>query len=64
MCGNLLKYFTLGPAEDEGGGKVWPQPEKWTTDVIGGPLPYECKIEVRGDGRRGMMEGLYRGAFE
>jgi hypothetical protein len=64
MCGNLLKFFTLSPAEDESGRKVWPQPEKWTTDVIGGPLPFECKIEVRGEKRRGVIEGLYCEAFE
>lgn len=63
MCGNLLKFFTLGPAEDESGGLVWPQPEKWTTDVIGGPLPFKCKIEVRGEERRGVIEGLYREVF-
>lgn len=47
MCGNLLKYFKLAPAVDARGEVVWPDPDKWTTDVIGGPLPFECEIKVR-----------------
>lgn len=47
MCGNLLKYFDIGPAIDEEGAPIWPDPEKWTTDVIGGPLPFECEIKPR-----------------
>lgn len=64
MCGNLLKFFTLGPKVDEKGEPVWPDPENWTTDVIGGPLPFECEIKVRDEAGRDAVESLYRGAFE
>lgn len=47
FCGNLVKFFELGPKVDEKGEKVWPDPERWTTDVIGGPLPFECEVKAR-----------------
>ena len=64
MCGNLLKFFTFGPAMDGEGEPVWPDPKKWTTDVIGGPLPFECDIKVRGAVGMGKIEAFYHGAFE
>lgn len=60
MCGNLLRFFTLGPALDGRGEPVWPDPEKWTTDVIGGPLPFDCKIKPRDEVRLDMTEDLCR----
>jgi cytochrome P450 len=59
FCGNLVKFFTLEPARDSLGEPVWPDPEKWTTAVIGGPLPFECTIKVRDEARRSMVESLH-----
>jgi cytochrome P450 len=47
LCGNLLKYCVLAPKLDSVGKLIWPDPERWTTDVIGGPLPFDCEIELR-----------------
>ncbi|KAF3000670.1 hypothetical protein E8E13_000897 [Curvularia kusanoi] len=63
MCGNLLKFFTLAPAVDARGEVVWPDPDKWTTDVIGGPLPFQCEIKVRDEEKLDLVEILYREAF-
>jgi cytochrome P450 len=63
MCGNLLKFFTLNPAVYENGDPMWPDPEKWTTDVIGGPLPFDCKINIRDETRLEEVERLFNGAF-
>lgn len=47
FCGNLIKFFELSPSLNKTGEPIWPDPEKWTTNVIGGPLPFECEIKVR-----------------
>ena len=59
-CGNLLKFFTLGPALTSNGEPNWPDPEQWTTDVIGGPLPFDCEITIRDDVRMNDVEGLFQ----
>ncbi|KAJ8115995.1 hypothetical protein OPT61_g2482 [Boeremia exigua] len=63
MCGNLLKFFTVSPALGEQGELLWPDPEKWTTDVIGGPLPFECTISIRDEAKLGEVNQLFREAF-
>jgi cytochrome P450 len=63
MCGNLLKFFTLGPAVDQNGDFVWPDPEKWTTDVIGGPLSFDCEIKIRDETRLKQVERMFEDAF-
>ncbi|KAJ4988900.1 cytochrome P450 [Stagonosporopsis vannaccii] len=62
FCGNLLRFFSLGPKTEDGVAN-WPDPEKWTTDVIGGPLPFECEITVRDGVRLGEVERLFKEAF-
>ncbi|KAF2822688.1 cytochrome P450 oxidoreductase [Ophiobolus disseminans] len=56
FCGNLVKCFTLGPKVDEAGEKVWPDPERWSTNVIGGPLEFECDIRVRESMNKDLVE--------
>jgi cytochrome P450 len=63
FCGNLLKFFKLEPVVSEEREKVWPDPERWTTDVIGGPLPFECEIRIRNEGKRETVERMYAEAF-
>lgn len=63
MCGNLLRYFVLSPKLDKDGGPMWPDPGKWGNNVIGGPLPFECDIRVRGGGMLEGIERMYRDAF-
>jgi cytochrome P450 len=58
FCGNLVKFFELGPKVRANGEKIWPDPEKWTTDVIGGPLPFECEIKAR-IGLEGKMRKMW-----
>lgn len=63
MCGNLLRYFVLGPRLDTSGAPIWPDPGKWGNNVIGGPRPFECSIRVRDRGKLEGIERLYRDAF-
>lgn len=63
LCGNLLRFFELGPKVVGEGREVWPDPERWTTDVIGGPAPFECEIRVRGEEAREGVERLCREVF-
>lgn len=58
FCGNLVKFFDLGPKVAPNGEKIWPDPEKWTTDVIGGPLPFQCEIKAR-SGLEGTMKNMW-----
>jgi cytochrome P450 len=59
FCGNLLRFYKLGPKLNEQGVPIWPDPEKWTSDVIGGPLPFECEIEVRDAPRLNLVKQMY-----
>ncbi|ORY18364.1 cytochrome P450 oxidoreductase [Clohesyomyces aquaticus] len=63
LCGNLLKFFDLRPKLDRKGNPIWPDPDRWGTDVIGGPLPFECNIEIRDEGKRICVERAYFGTF-
>jgi cytochrome P450 len=68
FCGNLVKYFTLSPKMSPSASEVvrgaskpeWPDPEKWTTNVIGGPLPFECDIKIRNKAKELLVEKMYR----
>jgi cytochrome P450 len=63
FCGNLIKFFTLEPVRGGDGEPVWPDPERWTTDVIGGPLPFECDIKIRDVVKGEIVERMYAEAF-
>ncbi|KAF2653441.1 cytochrome P450 oxidoreductase [Lophiostoma macrostomum CBS 122681] len=52
LCGNLLKFFVIKPALDGMGEPIWPDPERWTVDVIGGPLPFDCEIKPRSEAKQ------------
>jgi hypothetical protein len=47
MCGNLVMYSTVGLANDNKGETVWPNPQEWMPDMIGGLLPLNCEIKPR-----------------
>lgn len=57
LCGNLVKFFTFSAKGEP------PNPERWGTDVIGGPLPFDCSIEIRDESKRKMVQTMYREAF-
>ncbi|KAI8940575.1 hypothetical protein NX059_001850 [Plenodomus lindquistii] len=63
FCGNLLKFFTVAPSMNEKGQPMWPDPNNWTTDVIGGPLPFECDIRLRDTEKKDIVERMYEKAF-
>jgi hypothetical protein len=63
FCGNLLKFFTLEPVLSEKGEPIWPDADRWTTDVIGGPLPFECDFKIRDAAKLGIVEKMYVEAF-
>jgi cytochrome P450 len=63
FCGNLLKFFTLEPMVNKMGEPVWPDVERWTTDVIGGPLPFKCEIKIRDGPKLKVVEKMYVDAF-
>lgn len=64
FCGNLLKFFKLGPKINGDGEPIWPDPEKWVTDVIGGPMPFECSIEGRDSSRLESIEQMYEACYK
>lgn len=63
VCGSLLAFFELKPALGEDGKPLWPDPEKWTTDVIGGPLPFDCNIQIRDEAKEKLVKAMYQEAF-
>ncbi|KAF2847322.1 cytochrome P450 oxidoreductase [Plenodomus tracheiphilus IPT5] len=63
FCGNLIKFFEVGVVLDGEGRAKHPDPERWTTDVIGGPLPFECDVRARDERRGEMVEEMFRKAF-
>jgi hypothetical protein len=63
FCGNLLKFFTLEPMLSEKREPIWPDPDRWTTDVIGGPLPFDCDIKIRDAAKLEIVERMYAEAF-
>lgn len=62
-CGNILKFFTIGPEVDAKGESIWPDPERWTTDVIGGPLPFNCRITIRDKSKLEYVETMFQDEF-
>lgn len=63
LCGNLIKFFELGPKVGVDGKVTMPDPDQWGTSVIGGPLPFECDIKVRDEGKKQRVERMYREVF-
>jgi cytochrome P450 len=63
FCGNLIKFFILEPTRSENGEPIWPDPNKWTSDVIGGPLPFKCDIKMRDASKLAFVEKMYAAAF-
>lgn len=59
LCGNLLKFFNVSTSRDAHGNEIWPSPEHWTTHVIGGPLPFECEIQIRDSTNLAMVKDGY-----
>jgi cytochrome P450 len=63
LCGNLIKFFLLDPVRDQDGEPIWPNPDNWTTHVIGQPMPFNCNIRIRDEAKREYVEKAYREAF-
>ncbi|KAF2738182.1 cytochrome P450 oxidoreductase [Polyplosphaeria fusca] len=64
--GNLLKNFQVEPKIEVREGnktKCLPNPDKWGTDVIGGPAKFECNIRIRSEDKRTTVEKMYREAY-
>lgn len=58
-CGSLLWAFTMKPNIGSDGEPKWPNPDAWTSNVIGGPLPFEFDLRVRDDQKREKIDELY-----
>ncbi|KAL6246937.1 hypothetical protein RBB50_006244 [Rhinocladiella similis] len=57
-CGSLLWAFTMKPNKGPDGSPQWPDPKKRTSNVIGGPLPFQFELKVRNEQRRAKIEEL------
>lgn len=56
-CGSLLWAFDMKPVK-KGGVDVMPDPDHWTSNVIGGPLPFHFDLKAREE-RVGTVRRLY-----
>ncbi|OCT50828.1 cytochrome P450 [Cladophialophora carrionii] len=66
-CGSLLWAFTMKPNIGQDGKPQWPDSKAFTSNVIGGPLPFKFDLKVRDESRKTKIEELYRqsqGALE
>ncbi|KAL6711546.1 hypothetical protein ACN47E_004480 [Coniothyrium glycines] len=63
LCGNLLKFFDFSAPKDTHGHPTLPNPDHWTTDVIGGPLPFKCDIKVRDGMKLAAIKKEYEETF-
>lgn len=59
-CGSLLWAFTMKPNLGKDGQPQWPDSKYFTSNVIGGPMPFEFNLEVRNDQRKAKIEELYK----
>lgn len=59
-CGSIIWGFEMHPNVDpKTGEKLWPDPSNRTSNVIGGPEPFEFDLRVR-SGRGEKIEELFR----
>ena len=58
-CGSLLWGFTMKPNIGADGQPQWPDSFAFTSNVIGGPLPFKFNLQVRDDGRASKIEQMF-----
>ena len=58
-CGSLLWAFEMRPNLDKSGQPMWPDPDHWTSNVIGGPLPITFDLHCRSEDRKNVITQLY-----
>lgn len=59
-CGSLLWAFTMKPNLGKDGQPQWPDSKYFTSNVIGGPMPFEFNLQVRNEQRKAKIEELYK----
>lgn len=58
-CGSLISYFELHPNKDASGNPLWPDANKFTSNLIGGPLPFSFDLRVRSSRHAERIKQLY-----
>lgn len=58
-CGSLLWAFEMKPNMDKNGQPMWPDSDYWTSNVIGGPLPFHFDLKVRNEQRKSVITQLF-----
>lgn len=58
-CGSLLWAFTMKPNVGPDGQPQWPDSKAFTSNVIGGPLPFKFDLKVRSEQRKALIEEMY-----
>ena len=58
-CGSLVWAFEMHPNLDKNGQPMWPDPDHWTSNVIGGPLAFPFDLKVRNQERRDKVTQLF-----
>ena len=58
-CGSLVWAFTMQPNVGPDGRPQWPDSNAFTSNVIGGPLPFKFDLKVRNEQRKAKIEELY-----
>lgn len=58
-CGSLLWAFDMKPNVDRRGQPIWPDPDHWTSNVIGGPLPFQFDLQLRSEQRKETITRLF-----
>ena len=58
-CGSLLWAFEMQPNKDANGQPIWPDPDHWTSNVIGGPLPFSFDLKLRNEERKKVATQLF-----
>jgi len=58
-CGSVIGCFVLKPNLDANGQPQWPDSNKFTPNVIGGPLPFEMDVKVRSPEKAARIKAWY-----
>jgi hypothetical protein len=58
-CSALVWAFEMKPYLNSGGQPLWPDPRKYTSSLIGGPLPFQFDLQVRDSKRADKIKQLF-----
>jgi hypothetical protein len=58
-CSALCWGFNMKPNMDKNGQPIWPDSNKFTANLIGGPLPFDFDLQVRDEKRATMIREMY-----